>query len=105
MLKLASYVWSGVSSAPMSTTAQVKVTVHATSPHWDLFFQLSELARGRSREDVDYLLWRRRVERFKRSTGAHPLLDHIPDESWRAYYGAQEGAVDAVINELQRVDD
>jgi hypothetical protein len=48
--------------------------------------------------------WRGNVEQFLVAVGARPLLAHLPDRVWHRYFAANEDAIGAVVEELQRID-
>jgi hypothetical protein len=51
-----------------------------------------------------YRSWRANVEQFAVAVGLRPLLAHLDDEVWEEYFTANEDAIGAVVEELQRID-
>lgn len=75
------------------STAAVKVRLETVTPEF-----VARMRRAR------YVAWRANVEQFAVSVGLRPLLAHLGDDVWEEYFAANEDAVGAVVEELQRID-
>lgn len=51
-----------------------------------------------------YRAWRSQVEQFAVAVGLRPLLAHLGDDVWEDYFVANEDAIGAVVEELQRME-
>lgn len=75
------------------STAAVKVRLETVTPEF-----VARMRRER------YCAWRSRVEQFAVAVGLRPLLAHLDDDVWEEYFAANEDAIGAVVEELQRID-
>lgn len=57
-----------------------------------------------SGDDRTYQEWRSRVESFKTTAGARPVLEHVAECVWADHYAANDDACDAVVAELTKID-